>query len=262
MTESEPLLVSRSGHVAHLSLNRPDSINAFNDELRSAFRKTVCELQSDDDVRVLLVSGRGPRGFCAGADVKEARSIGTPVKERQRLIPASWIEVLDEVTKPVIAAIHGICFGGGMELALACDIRIAAPSARFGLTETRLGLIPGGGGTQRLTRLIGLGPALDLLLSADRIDARRAYELNIVTRLSADDDTLIVDALALAAEIASRPPAAVAYCKEAAIEGHGQDLRGGLRLEKALFALLMGTDDRKEAASAFKEKREPAFKGS
>ena len=130
--------------------------------------------------------------------------------ERRLLVPSSWIESLDEVTKPVIAAIHGVCFGGGMELALACDIRMASADARFALTETRLGLIPGGGGTQRLPRLIGLGPALDLLLSADRIDAKRAHQLGIVTRVSPDRDALMTEALALAEAIAERPPAAIA----------------------------------------------------
>jgi len=257
----EPILVTRTGHVAHVALNRPDVINAFNDSMRGAFRRILGELERDDDVRAVLISGTGERGFCAGADVKEGRPFGSTIAERRRLVPSSWIESLDEVTKPVIAAIHGVCFGGGMELALACDIRMASADARFALTETRLGLIPGGGGTQRLPRLIGLGPALDLLLSADRIDAKRAHQLGVVTRVSPDRDALMTEALALAEAIAERPPAAIAFVKEAAIEGYGRDLRGGLRLEKALFAMLMGTEDRFEAAEAFKAKRKPAFKG-
>jgi enoyl-CoA hydratase/carnithine racemase len=254
-------MVALRGHVAHITLNRPDVINAFNDSMRLAFRRIVEDLESDAEVRVILLSGAGERGFCAGADVKEGRVFESPVAERRRLVPASWIEALDNVTKPTIVAIHGICFGGGMELALACDIRMASSNARFGLTETRLGLIPGGGGTQRLSRLIGLGPALDLLLSAERIDAARAYELGIVTRLSADPASLLDEANDLAAAIAERPPAALAYAKEAMLEGYGRDLRSGLRLEKALFALLMGTQDRIEAAEAFKAKRKPAFSG-
>lgn len=262
MSEAEqPLLVARMGFVSRITLNRPDAINAFNDPLRQAFKTTVRQLEEDDNTRVIVLCGAGPRGFCAGADVKEGRRIGTPVAERRRLVPASWIEVLDECSKPTIAAVHGICYGGGMELALACDIRMAASDARFGLPETRLGLIPGGGGTQRLSRLIGLGPALDMVLSADRIDAQRAYELGLVTRLSPDRETLEVDAMALAASMAERPPAALAYAKEAMVEGFSSDLRGGLRLEKALFALLMGTQDRVEAADAFRDKRLPVFKG-
>lgn len=256
-----PLLVSHHGPVARVTFNRPEAINAFNDAQRRAFREAILDLSADDAVRVILIDGAGERGFSAGADVKEARAAATPIEERNRLVPASWIEVLDQVAKPTIAAVHGACFGGGMEVALACDIRMASATARFGLTETRLGLIPGGGGTQRLARLVGLGPALDLLLTAERIDAARAYELGIVTRLSADDEALATDSLALAAAIAERPPAALAFAKEAASAGFGKDLSSGLRLEKALFALLMGTEDRREAAEAFKDKRKPVFKG-
>ncbi|MDR7101106.1 enoyl-CoA hydratase-related protein [Croceicoccus sp. BE223] len=262
MTEAQqPLLVTRQGFVSTIMLNRPESINAFNDAMRGAFRETVRQLEADEDTRVIVLCGAGERGFCAGADVKEGRTVGGPVAERRRLVPNSWIEVLDECTKPTIAAVHGVCYGGGLELALACDIRMAARDARFGLTETRLGLIPGGGGTQRLSRLIGLGPALDLVLTADRIDASRAYELGLVTRLSPDREALEGDAMALATAMAERPPAALAYAKEAMIEGYSADLRGGLRLEKALFALLMGTRDRREAAEAFRDKRSPVFKG-
>jgi enoyl-CoA hydratase/carnithine racemase len=259
--EGNPLLVSRTGHVAKITLNRPSSINAFNEPLRQAFKATVSQLKHDDDIRVIVLCGAGERGFCAGADMKEERQIGSPVEERRRIVPASWIEMLDECTKPTIAAVHGICLGGGMELALACDIRIASADAHFGLTETRLGLIPGGGGTQRLSRLIGLGPALDLVLTASRVDAQRAYELGLVTRLSADRKTLLDEAMELAASLAERPPAALAYAKEAMVEGFSTDLRSGLRLEKALFALLLGTRDRVEAAEAFKGKRKPVFTG-
>lgn len=262
MTErAENILLSREGNVARLTLNRPDVINAFNDWMRADFARMIREVQADEHVRVIVIDGAGTRGFCAGADVNEKREIGSPIRERERLTPSSWIEALDEVTKPVIAALHGFCFGGGLEVALACDIRMASRDLQLGLTETRLGLIPGGGGTQRLPRLIGLGPALDLLISADRIDADRAYQMGIVTRLSADKDAVIADAMKLASQIAERPPAAIAFAKEAAIDGLSSDLRGGLRLEKALFALLMGTEDRKEAAAAFAEKREPSFKG-
>jgi len=259
--QTENILLSRERNVARLTLNRPDVINAFNNKMRADFSRMIRKVQADEHVRVIVIDGAGTRGFCAGADVNEEREIGSPIRERERLTPSSWIEALDEVTKPVIAVLHGFCFGGGLEIALACDIRMASSDLQLGLTETRLGLIPGGGGTQRLPRLIGLGPALDLLISADRIDADRAYQMGIVTRLSADKDTVLADAMKLASKIAERPPAAIAFAKEAAIEGLSSNLRGGLRLEKALFALLMGTEDRKEAAAAFAEKRDPSFKG-
>lgn len=262
MIEStDTILVSCEDAVARVTLNRPDVINAFNNAMRADFPRVIRALQADENVRAIVIHGAGDRGFCAGADVNEKRQIGSPVEERERLTPSSWIEVLDQVTKPVIAALHGFCFGGGVEIALACDIRMASNDLKIGLTETRLGLIPGGGGTQRLTRLIGLGPALDLLITAERIDAERAYQLGLVTRLAADKDALLDAAMALASLIAARPPAAIAFAKEAAIDGLSSDLRGGLRLEKALFALLMGTEDRKEAAAAFGEKRDPHFLG-
>lgn len=162
----------------------------------------------------------------------------------------------------MIAALHGYCLGGGLELALACDIRIAAPGAQFGLPETGLGLIPGGGGTQRLPRVIGLGRAMDLLLSGDRIDAQEALRIGLVSRLVADRDALLGEARALAGRIAARPPTATAYAKEAARNGIEMDLQAGLTLEKTLFSLLMSTSDRAEAALAFKEKRAPRFTGT
>lgn len=264
MTVASPsaaLLLELSDGVARVTFNRPDQINAFNEDIRQSFPVLLAALEQDPEVRAIVLCGAGDRGFCAGADIKEARKIGSLVSERRRLMPHSWIESLDRVSKPVIAAIHGICFGGGMEIALACDIRIASRDARFGLTETALGLIPGGGGTQRLPRLIGLGPALDLLLSAEKITADEAHRLGIVTRLADDREDVISRAMALAAIIAARPPTAIAYCKEAAVGGVHLDLASGLRLEKSLFTLLMGTSDRAEAATAFREKRPPNFTG-
>ena len=161
----------------------------------------------------------------------------------------------------MFAAIHGYCLGGGLEISLACDMRVASPNAVFGLPETGLGLIPGGGGTQRLPRIIGLGRALDLLLTGDRIDAVEAHRIGLVSRLSASNDSLLDEVQILAERIASKPAAASAYVKEAARDGLELDLRAGLKLEKDLFVLLMSTEDRREAAAAFKEKRQPAFTG-
>lgn len=257
-----PMLIERQGATALVTLNRPDVINAFNDAIRTGFPVLMAELEADAAVRAIVICGAGERGFCAGADIKEGRTIGSPAAERKRLMPASWIEAIDRVTKPVIAAVHGMCLGGGMEIALACDIRVAAANARFALPETALGLIPGGGGTQRLPRLIGLSRALDMLLTGERIDAAEAHRIGLVTRLADDRDGAIAEALRLAALIGSRPPAAIAYVKEAAITGSETDLATGLRIEKSLFALLTGTADRIEAAAAFREKRPPNFTGS
>lgn len=258
---SDALLLERNGAVALIRFNRPEAMNAFNDEVRTGLPKLLAELDGDADVRAIVITGAGDKAFCAGADIKEGRARLSPVGERAKLMPASWIEALDRVAKPLIAAIHGICLGGGLEIAMACDIRVAARNARLGLTETTLGLIPGGGGTQRLPRLIGLSRALDMLLTGERIDATEAYRIGLVTRLAGTPDEALDEAMRLATLIASRPPAAIAYCKEAAIAGVATDLATGLRIEKSLFALLTGTADRAEAASAFAEKRPPRFTG-
>lgn len=252
--------IQRADGIGWIVLNRPGQINAISQGLRSAVIQALQTLDQDRDVSVIVLRGAGERGFCAGADIKDQRSSDSLTSLRDELTPG-WIESFEKVRKPVIAAIHGYCLGGGLEIAMACDIRIAAPGAVFGLPETGLGLIPGGGGTQRLPRLVGLGRALDLLLSGDRIDAAEAHRIGLVSRVAASDDSLVQEAEALARRIAARPPAASAYAKEAARKGLEMDLASGLVLEKDLFVLLMATEDRKEAAAAFKEKRAPRFTG-
>jgi enoyl-CoA hydratase/carnithine racemase len=172
-----------------------------------------------------------------------------------------WIETLDRVEKPVIAAIHGFCMGGGMELALACDIRFASPDAVLALPETGLGLIPGGGGTQRLARVVGPGRAMDLLLTGERLDAEQARAIGLLSRVSQTADSLLSEVAALASRIASKPPVATAYAKQAARAAMELDLKRGLDLELHLFSLLAPMQDVKEAALAFREKREPQFTG-
>jgi len=169
---------------------------------------------------------------------------------------------LEKSTKPFIAAIHGTALGGGLEVALACHFRIALPTARLGLPEVKLGILPGAGGTQRLPRLIGLAHALDLLLSGKRIDVQEAYRIGLVTFVAQSVEAMDTEALRLATLIASRPPTAIAYVKEAARAGLDMDLTGGLKLEKSLFALLTSTADSAEAAAAFREKRTPKFTGT
>lgn len=258
---SPSIVTSRHGAAALLMLNRPNSINAINMEIRECLPVLLRELDDDSEVGAIVVAGAGDRGFCAGADIKESRPAPTPVGELRRLTPVSWIESLDSVRKPVIAAIHGVCMGAGLELALACDIRLAAEGARLGLPETALGVIPGGGGTQRLPRLIGLGRALDMILTGESVDAKRALEIGLVTRLAPCRDTVIESALRLAELVSGRAPLATAYAKEAVRAGLSVSLIEGLRLEKTLFAVLASTHDRREAAAAFREKRKPAFRG-
>jgi enoyl-CoA hydratase/carnithine racemase len=202
-----------------------------------------------------LIEGAGPRGFCVGADIHEFRDRESATECRNRLSQHPWMEAFAAGTKPVIAAIHGYCFGGGMEIALACDLRVAAPGSIFALPEVDLGLIPGAGATQRLPRMIGMDRALELVLTGERVDALKAFELGMITRLAASDESLQEEALLLAARIAAKPPTAVAYGKEAVRRGLELPLSAGLQLERDLFCLLTDTDERRAAVAAFKARR-------
>lgn len=261
-SHSECILLTTHAKVALITLNRPQVGNAFNDAIRTELPRLIESLDVDDTYAAMVITGAGERGFCVGADIKEGRTIGTSVQERRRMNGNAWIDRIAGCSKPLIAAIHGYCLGGGLELALACDLRMAAPGAVFGLPETGLGLIPGGGGTQRLPRVIGLGRALDMMLTGDRVNSDEALRMGLVTRMTSGVDTLVAEALAVAARIAVRPPTASAYAKEAAKSGLEMDLQAGLNLEKTLFSLLMSTADRAEAAAAFRDKREPKFTGN
>ncbi|MCY4756625.1 enoyl-CoA hydratase/isomerase family protein [Pelomonas aquatica] len=249
------------GGVGWIVLNRPDQINAINDDIRRGVPAALAELEADPDIRVIVIRGEGPRGFCAGADIKERREAETSLQVRRRMQGSRWIESLDRLEKPVIAAIHGYCMGGGMELALACDIRFVSPDVVLALPETGLGLIPGGGGTQRLPRVVGPGRALDLLLTGGRVGAEEAKAMGLVTRVATSATTMIDEVRALAQQIAAKPPVATAYAKQAARAALQLDLKSGLDLELDLFALLAPMHDVKEAALAFREKRTPKFSG-
>jgi enoyl-CoA hydratase/carnithine racemase len=251
--------VERRAGVAWITLNRPETINAINDAIREHVPAALKAADADPDVHVIVVRGAGERGFCAGADLKERPAVENPLDARVLGARTSWIEAFDTVAKPTIAAIHGYCLGGGLEIALACDVRIASADAVFALPETGLGLIPGGGGTQRLPRAVGLGRALDLMLTGDRIDAAEALRIGLISRLASDRAALATEAAALAGRIAARPPLATRFAKEAARVGLQLDLPAGLRLERALFTMLLSGDERREALAAFREKRPPAF---
>jgi enoyl-CoA hydratase/carnithine racemase len=255
----EVVQVAQRAAVAWLTLNRPRAINAINDAIRHQVPVALQRLEADPGVRVIVLRGAGERGFCAGADLKERPLIENPLDSRVLGARTTWIEAFDRVTKPTIAAIHGFCLGGGLELALACDLRIASAGAVFALPETGLGLIPGGGGTQRLPRLVGLGPALQLLLTGDQIDAAEALRIGLVSRVAADAGALASEATALAERIAAMPPLATRFVKEAALIGSQLDLAAGLRLERALFTMLLSGGERYEAVAAFREKRPPNF---
>jgi enoyl-CoA hydratase/carnithine racemase len=247
--------VERRGAVGWITLNRPAAINAINDSMRQQLPAALVALNDDDSVRVIVLRGAGERGFCSGADLKEK-----PAAAASGEIPArpGWIEEFDRIAKPMVAAIHGYCFGGGLEIALACDLRIASADAVFALPETGLGLIPGGGGTQRLPRLIGLGRSFDLLVTGERIDAAKALEWGLITRLVATRNALEEESAALADLIAARPPIATRHAKQAAKRGMELGLHAGLALERALFSELVSGDERREAVAAFRERHAPA----
>jgi enoyl-CoA hydratase/carnithine racemase len=246
--------------IAWITLNRPDALNAINNDIRQALPDAIDAADANPDVRVIVLRGAGPRAFCAGADIKEFAAVDAPAIYRQERVHRHWIAAFDRAAKPVIAAIHGHCLGGGLEIALACDIRIAATDASFGLPETGHGIIPAAGGTQRLTRVLGMGLALDMALTGERIDAQRALSMGLVSRL-AEPHALEELSRAVAQKIALRPPLATQFAKEAIRTGAEVPMNVGKRLEIDLFTHLVNTQDRQEAAQAFREKRPPVFKG-
>ncbi len=256
----EPVLYEVADHVATLTLNRPDVRNAMNTALREAMLRHFTALSTNDDVRVIVVTGAGDRAFSAGADIREFVEAQAPTRFREQRRRLEFRQVMERCPQPIIAAIRGVALGGGLELALACDIRIAADDALLGLTEVNLAIIPGGGGTQRLPRLVGRGKALEMILTGARISAAEALRIGLVERVVPAAD-LMTGAMELARELAGRAPLALRYAKEAVVKGLGMSLEDGLRLEGDLSTLLRTTEDRLEGARAFLEKRKPNWKG-
>jgi enoyl-CoA hydratase/carnithine racemase len=254
------ILYEVRGQIAWITLNRPASMNAISDAMRAAIPEALARADGDDNVRVIVFTGAGERAFCAGADVKGFTAVESLVKHRQGRAHTHWILAFDRVRKPMIAAIHGYCLGGGLEIALACDIRIASGDAKFGLPEVARGTLPGSGGTQRLARMVGLGRALDIALSADHVGAEDALGMGLISRLVSRED-LLPSAEALARRIASHAPLSVLLVKEAVRGSLETDLATGLRIEADLSTLIASTEDRVEAGKAFREKRKPDFKG-
>ena len=255
-----PVLYEVADHVATITLNRPEVRNAMNTALREAMLERFAALATDDDVRVIVVKGAGDKAFSAGADIREFVEPLVPTQFREQRRRIDFRQVMDRCPQPIIAAIRGVALGGGLELALACDIRIAADDAQLGLTEVNLAIIPGGGGTQRLPRLIGRGKALEMILTGARIGAAEALRLGLVERVVPAAEVLTA-AQDLARELAGRAPVALRYAKEAVVKGLGMSLDDGLRLEGDLSTLLRTTEDRLEGARAFLEKRKPNWKG-
>jgi enoyl-CoA hydratase len=253
--------LSHDGRVAIVTLARGQAMNAINDTIRRGIVRACTEIARDPGVGALLVRAEGDRAFCVGADIKEERAPLNQVESRMLPPDRDYTGALAGLAKPVVAAVHGFCLGGGLEIALACDIRIAAPGASFALPEIDLALIPGAGGTQRLTRLIGVARALDMMMTGERLSAERALDFGLITRLCKTRDALDEVSLTLARSLADKAPIAMAYLKEAVLAGADETLSSGLTRERDLFTLLQATQDRAEAADAFKNKRRPIFVG-
>jgi enoyl-CoA hydratase len=255
----ETLLVERRGPVGIVTINRPDKRNALNIKTREEGAAVLEQLQDDDNIRVVVITGAGDKAFIAGADIGEFAG-RTALTQRAVMLGRSLFTAIDVFPKPVIAMINGYCLGGGCELALACDLRIASDTASFGQPEINLGIIPGGGGTQRLTRLIGEGKAMEMILTGAIIDAPTALDLGLVNHVVAADQ-LEAKTMELANRIAEKSPIALRMAKEAVKLASRSNLDEGLRREVDLFALCFSSADKDEGVGAFLEKRKPNFTG-
>jgi enoyl-CoA hydratase len=255
----ETLLLEQRGRVAIITINRPEKRNALNIKTREEGAALIEQLGADDSVGVVVITGAGDKAFIAGADIGEFAG-RTALQQREVMVARSLFNAIDTFPKPVIAMVNGYCLGGGCELALACDIRIASENASFGQPEINLGIIPGGGGTQRLTRLIGEGKAMEMILTGQIIDARTALAVGLVNHV-VPADQLEAKTMELANSIAEKGPIAVSLAKEAVKIASRSTLDEGLRREVDLFALCFATEDKDEGVSAFLEKRKPVFKG-
>lgn len=248
------VIFEKKSAVAYVTINRPERLNACDFETYGRLAEIWTEFQADRDLRVAIFTGAGDRAFCAGSDIK-SNYIERTGRENARTPYAAMLEL----TKPIIAAINGHANGGGLEQALCCDIRVAADHAQFGLGEVRLGWLPGGGGTQRLPRLIPLGRALEMLYTGNRIGAEEALRLGLVDHV-VPMSRLMTKSEEIATEICKSAPLAVQRIKQAALRGLDLPLADGLKLERELYKWLQGTDDAREGALAFAEKRAPQWK--
>src|SRR5215470_2614735 len=259
MSNYETITVEKRGKVAILTINRPGKLNALNKTVHGEGVAALDELRRDDEVRVVIITGAGEKAFIAGADISEFEG-QTPVSQRDLFHERTFFNSIDTFPKPIIAMINGFCLGGGNELALACDLRICSEGSRFAQPEINLGIMCGGGGSQRLTRMIGEGRAMEMLLTGDMIDAETADKFGLVNHVYPKEE-LEAKTMKLAEKIAEKAPIALQLSKEAVKFASRSNLDEGLRREVDLFAICFSTDDKKEGVAAFLEKRKPDFKG-
>jgi enoyl-CoA hydratase/carnithine racemase len=258
--EQPVVLEERTGQTLILTLNRPEVMNSFNFAMLRGLQEKIDALRFDPEIRVVIITGAGDKAFCAGADLKERATLSDiQVKEFIYTI-RNLFTAVEYLPKPVIAAVNGVALGGGTELALACDIRIAASTATMGLTETRLAIIPGAGGTQRLPRLVGRGKAKELIFTGRRVGAEEALQIGLVNAVAAPEK--LMDAcLEMAAMICETGPIAIQQAKYAINYGLETDLHTGLAIESNAYWITIPTEDRLEGLAAFREKRKPVYKG-
>lgn len=259
--ELQNVLYEVRDRIAFVTINRPKVLNALNDQTVEELRRIFLDARHHPETQAVILTGAGEKAFIAGADINELAE-QTPLQGKDRSRRGQHIlEIIENLGKPVIAALNGFALGGGCEIAMACTLRIASENARLGQPEVKLGIIPGYGGTQRLVRLIGLGRALELLLTGDHITAQRAYEIGLVNAVYPQAD-LLTQAEGLARKILTNGPLALKLTLEAAIHGSQMTLTEGLNLEANLFGLICTTKDMKEGTAAFLEKRPPKFEGN
>src|SRR3954469_24833818 len=256
----ENLRYEKRGVIAYVTVNRPKVLNALNTptwkDLGSAFE----DARDDSAIRGVILTGAGDKAFIAGADISELAHVAAFEAEQSSRFGQGVLDLIEDLGKPVIAAVNGFALGGGCETAMACTIRLAVDSAKFGQPEVKLGLVPGGGGTQRLPRLVGKGRALQLILSGEMISAQEAYRIGLVNEIVPAAD-LVPRAEAILNKIASNAPIAVKFALEAANKGLDTSQGEGLLLEASYFGLCAATEDKKEGTTAFLEKRAPQFRG-
>ncbi len=262
--EYQTILYEVKDQIAYVTFNRPESMNAVNRQMAGELVKACRQIEEDGAVRVAIFTGAGDRAFSAGMDLKERAETGiSPIERRRQKLSATihtQTRAVAAITKPTIAAIRGYCVGGGLEFALACDMRVAAEDAKLGLAEVKRGLIPGAGGTQRLARAVGMAKALEICLTGDNVSGAEAQRLGLVN-IAVPASDVMKAAEDLAARILKGAPLSVLFIKEAIKKGVELSLDEGFRLESDLSALIATTEDSKEGPRAFAEKRAPVWKG-
>jgi len=260
--EYKNIIYAKEKGVARITINRPEVRNALNRATRSELSYAIEEIEKDKDIRVVIITGAGDKAFISGADITEFRE-ATPItiQEYTSTLGQELYNRIEDVSIPVIAMINGFCLGGGLELAMCCDIRIASENAKFGQPEIKVGFIPGGGGTQRLPRLVGWGKAKELIYTGQIIDAVEAEKIGLVEKV-VPPDKLEEEVSQLAESIASKSPLIIKLAKKTINRGMSTDLAAGLNCERLMFALCFATEDCKEGINAFLEKRSPEFKGT